>query len=238
MSKETVPEMRPKEVDSTTAELAVYLLEESEDRKTMRVSLWGAVAIHALFLLINFPAFQAEPQVFEPKERKVFVLSPERYQPTPPPPPPEIQRRARRVPIPDPTPDEIEPLRLAEPPPELDVELDAEIPFVIPDAPPAAEEPVGPIPVGGDVVRPVKVYAPPPRYTELARRARIQGQVFVEAILDKGGEVTQVRLLKGLPMGLSEAALEAVKTWKFKPATLNGKPVEVYYNLTVIFTLQ
>jgi protein TonB len=39
-------------------------------------------------------------------------------------------------------------------------------------------------------------------------------------------------------MGLDTAAAEAVKKWKFKPATLNGKPVDVYYNLTVNFTLQ
>ena len=45
-------------------------------------------------------------------------------------------------------------------------------------------------------------------------------------------------VLKGLPMGLSEAAEEAVKRWKFKPATLNGKPVSVYFNLTVNFQLQ
>jgi protein TonB len=39
-------------------------------------------------------------------------------------------------------------------------------------------------------------------------------------------------------MGLDQAAAEAIKSWKFKPATLNGKPVAVYYNLTVNFTLQ
>ena len=45
-------------------------------------------------------------------------------------------------------------------------------------------------------------------------------------------------MLKGLPMGLSEAAVSAVKQWKFKPATLRGKPVDVYFNLTINFTLQ
>jgi protein TonB len=60
----------------------------------------------------------------------------------------------------------------------------------------------------------------------------------VQAIVTKEGDVQDVKVLKGLPMGLDAAAAEAVKKWKFKPATLNGKPVDVYYNLTVNFTLQ
>jgi protein TonB len=92
--------------------------------------------------------------------------------------------------------------------------------------------------VGGDVKAPIKEYAPPPQYTEIARKARIQGVVIVQAIVTKTGDVQDVKVLKGLPMGLDTAAADAVKKWKFKPATLNGKPVDVYYNLTVNFTLQ
>jgi protein TonB len=62
--------------------------------------------------------------------------------------------------------------------------------------------------------------------------------VIVQAIIDKQGTVTDVKVLKPLPMGLDKAAADAVAKWKFKPATLNGKPVDVYYNLTVNFTLQ
>jgi protein TonB len=62
--------------------------------------------------------------------------------------------------------------------------------------------------------------------------------VIVEAIIDKNGNVTNVRVLKPLPMGLDQAAVDAVENWKFKPATLNGKPVDVFYNLTVNFRLQ
>jgi protein TonB len=92
--------------------------------------------------------------------------------------------------------------------------------------------------VGGDVKPPEKISAPQPQYTEIARKARIQGVVIVQAIIDKQGVVTNVKVLKPLPMGLDQAAAEAIKSWKFKPATLNGKPVAVYYNLTVNFTLQ
>ena len=52
------------------------------------------------------------------------------------------------------------------------------------------------------------------------------------------GDVTDARVLKPLPLGLDQSALEAVKRWKFKPGTLNGQPVPVIYNLTVIFRLQ
>jgi len=47
-----------------------------------------------------------------------------------------------------------------------------------------------------------------------------------------------VKVLKGLDLGLTEQAVEAVKQWKFKPGTLNGEPVDVIFNLTVNFTLQ
>ena len=92
--------------------------------------------------------------------------------------------------------------------------------------------------MGGDVKAPVKEFAPQPQYTEIARKARIQGVVIVQAIVTKTGDVQDVKVLKGLPMGLDTAAADAVKIWKFKPATLHGKPVDVYYNLTVNFTLQ
>ena len=77
-----------------------------------------------------------------------------------------------------------------------------------------------------------------PQYTELARKARIEGIVIIEAIIDPSGNVTDARVLKPLPLGLDQAALDAVKRWKFKPGTLNGQPVPVIYNLTVNFRLQ
>ncbi|HEX3529639.1 MAG TPA: energy transducer TonB [Thermoanaerobaculia bacterium] len=95
-----------------------------------------------------------------------------------------------------------------------------------------------PIRVTGAVTRPVLVDGPQPRYTEMARRAGVQGTVIVEAIIDETGHVTDVRILKALPMGLDRAAVEAVQTWRFKPATLAGRPVKVYYTLTANFTLQ
>jgi len=104
--------------------------------------------------------------------------------------------------------------------------------------PPVAEKPAAPLPVAGDVKAPVKISATPPQYTLEARIAGIQGTVVMKAVIDKKGDVTDVEVLQGLPYGLTESAVAAVKSWKFEPATLNGEPVDVYYSLTVNFRLE
>ncbi len=104
-----------------------------------------------------------------------------------------------------------------------------------PQAAPRAEGP--PYRVGGDVTRPEILSSTRPVYTEIARRSRVTGTVIVEAVIDEQGNVTDTRVLKGLPMGLSEAAVEAIQSWVFKPATLKGRPVPVYYVLTVNFQI-
>jgi len=91
--------------------------------------------------------------------------------------------------------------------------------------------------VGGPVTRPEPVSTPPPVYTEVARRAGVEGTVLIEAIIDEHGDVTTSRVLKALPLGLDPAALKAVQVWKFKPATVNGKPVKAFYTLMVPFRL-
>jgi protein TonB len=76
-----------------------------------------------------------------------------------------------------------------------------------------------------------------PSYTESARKARVAGIVIVEAVIDKQGNVDEVRVVKGLPMGLSEEAERAVRKWKFRPGTHNGQAVATIFNLTVNFKL-
>lgn len=95
-----------------------------------------------------------------------------------------------------------------------------------------------PIQVGGAVKRPEPIHQPQPRYTEVARRANVQGVVVLQATIDERGNVTDVRVLRGLPMGLDQAAIDAVRMWRYKPATLHGRPVKVYFSLTVNFQLQ
>ena len=61
---------------------------------------------------------------------------------------------------------------------------------------------------------------------------------MLECVIGKTGSVQTVKVLRGLPLGLTESAVDAVKKWKFEPSTLNAKPVEVLYILTVRFNLQ
>jgi protein TonB len=75
-----------------------------------------------------------------------------------------------------------------------------------------------------------------PAYPPLARQARIQGQVLLQAEISKDGTIQNLRLISGHPM-LAPAAIEAVKQWRYKPYYLNGEPVEVETQITVIFSL-
>src|SRR3954470_3600909 len=94
-----------------------------------------------------------------------------------------------------------------------------------------------PYPVGGDVKAPVAIVHVNPVYPEEARRERVSGIVIVETVIDHTGAVRDIKVLKGLPNGLSEAAVDAVKQWVFKPATINGEAVDVVFNLTLNFKL-
>ncbi len=75
-----------------------------------------------------------------------------------------------------------------------------------------------------------------PNYPPLARQARIQGSVLLQAEISKDGTIENLRLISGHPM-LAPAAIEAVKQWRYRPYILNGEPVEVETQITVNFTL-
>jgi periplasmic protein TonB len=75
-----------------------------------------------------------------------------------------------------------------------------------------------------------------PQYPPLARQARIQGTVVLQAVIGKDGSIQNLRIMSGHPM-LTQSALEAVKQWRYKPYYLNGEPVEVDTTINVNFTL-
>jgi protein TonB len=220
-----------------------YIEEERpEEKRWRRLAIAGAVFFHVLLFVVQIPASEFEPRHIG-SERPVYVVQQVRFQP-----PktaqaqqlPKPQERRRKIPIPDPTPEEPEPIReVAIEAPLYDPNAPDDVFYGIPDAPPG-EGIVGgpPMRLGGDIVPPVKLHYPQPRYTEEGRLSRIQGVVILEAIIDAEGNVHDVKVLKGLPMGLAESATETAREWKFKPAMLNGQPVPVYLNLTIHFSLQ
>lgn len=148
----------------------------------------------------------------------------------------KAKQAAKRVPVPDPSPAEPEPIALPSTEAPIDLPAADDLVFGVPEKKVDAE--LGPIlQVGGDVQAPTKLETPEPDYPELARKARVQGVVILRIVVDTEGAVRRVEVLKGLPMGLSEAAEAAVRRWRFAPATLDGEPVVVDYNVTVNFRL-
>ena len=112
-------------------------------------------------------------------------------------------------------------------------------PAAPPTPPPSVAEalaPNGPLHVGGEVKPPRELYKPPPRYPLLAVQARIEGDVQIDALIDKGGNVVQARAISG-PGVLIPAALEAVKHWKYQPTYLNGVPWPIELTVHVTFSL-
>jgi TonB family protein len=92
-----------------------------------------------------------------------------------------------------------------------------------------------PLRVGGNVKAPVVINRVEPIFPALAKRAGISGIVILEVIIDRTGVVKDARVLKPLPFGLDQAALDAVKQWTFRPATFHGNAVDVIFNLTINF---
>lgn len=86
------------------------------------------------------------------------------------------------------------------------------------------------------VTRGLLIHKQEPTYPTLARSARVQGEVVLSAVIDISGQIQNLQLVSGHPM-LVQAAIDAVRQWRYKPYLLNGQPVEVETTITVIFSL-
>jgi TonB family protein len=92
--------------------------------------------------------------------------------------------------------------------------------------------------VGPGIEEPVALFQPPPAYTPEARAARVEGIVFVQAVIRKDGTVDTFKVLKGLGYGLDESAISTIATkWRFRPGTLKGEPVDAAVDIAVSFRL-
>ena len=213
--------------------------EEDRRRRTIiRAALATAATLHVAAFLTTWPSLGPRPEGIIESGHRIFVLQQVRFRPRPPsrvdlPEPP-----ARSVPIPDATPDEPEVVRRH--PVEADIPVDPGIvwgdPGAIPAPPPRASPEV--YEVGRDIAPPRVIHRVDPVYTKAALAARLQGVVILEAVIDTEGRVSSLQVLRGLPLGLTESALDAVRRWRFKPSTAGGRPVSVIYRLTVVFRIQ
>src|SRR5258708_17725213 len=102
----------------------------------------------------------------------------------------------------------------------------------LPDAP----APVQAVRVGGQIKEPKKLKNVPPVYPDIAKQARVQGVVILECTISPQGQVTDVKVLRGIPL-LDASSIEAAKKSVHTPTLLNGVPVPVIMTVTVNFRL-
>lgn len=93
-----------------------------------------------------------------------------------------------------------------------------------------------PVRVGGAIAPPQRTHHVNPSYPAEALAARVAGVVLAEIVVDCAGEVASTSVLRGVP-ALNEAAVAAIRQWRYRPTLLNGNPVPVIMTVTVSFTL-
>jgi protein TonB len=152
-----------------------------------------------------------------------------------PPPPPKPP-----IPIEAPSSDVLEDIEIGDTEIDINEQVDAPPPPPKEDKKIVEEEPVYfvaveemPEPIGGISEIQKKIV-----YPEIAKRAGVEGKVYVLAFVDESGNVTDAKIIKGIGAGCDEAALDAVKKTKFKPGKQRGKAVRVQVSIPVVFKLQ
>lgn len=224
---------------------------QNKTHKSWTVGLSALVQLGVVFVLILIPLIYTEAL---PKElTSTFLVAPA---PPPPPPPPAAVVKTVR-------PRFIQPERMVAPtviPKKVEIVKD-EAPdvagtaggFGVPGGvaggvlggivggaapPPPPPKPVqtGPVRIGGNVMQAKAIDRVQPSYPAIARAAHVQGTVVLHAIIAKDGTVQQLQLMSGPPL-LVNAAMDAVRQWRYSPTELNGEPVEVDTTIQVVFTL-
>jgi len=100
-----------------------------------------------------------------------------------------------------------------------------------------SKEPTAPLPIGGDVVSAKLLKSVPPVYPSAARSQRVGGEVKIDALIDVSGNVSTMKVISG-PTLLHQAAMSALKQWKYEPAKLDGNPTPMHLTVIVQFRLQ
>jgi len=212
---------REREIQAEDKLVGLFL--GKDDLKPLKVATIIGVVFHTLLLGVVFPTIKFK--VPDTGKKIIYTI-----RPYVPPPKTEIRRQIERVeqvkkvPLPDPTPEEPEPIREPEPVEQEDlpdIPEDAIVMVGIPEGPPAAR----PQRIGqAGITEPKKIHEVKPEYPVLARSAGLQGEVILDITIGETGDVSDIQILKGLGMGLTEAAVNAVGQWKYEPARLGAAP--------------
>jgi protein TonB len=93
-----------------------------------------------------------------------------------------------------------------------------------------------PVPISSGIATGMLIQSSPPIYPPLAKTAHVSGTVEVHATIATNGTIKDLRAVSG-PVMLRQAALDAVRNWRYKPYKLNDQPVEVETTINIVFTL-
>ena len=186
---------------------------------------------------------------------RAFFVEPAAPPPPPPPPPPPKQAptapQVQPKPMLEQAPQFSAPLEVPDeiaPEDGLELGLDGGVPGGVEGGVPGGvvggvvgglpdpSEQVQAVRVGGQIKEPRKLRNVNPVYPDIAKQARVQGVVILECTISPQGKVTNVKVLRGIPL-LDQAAIDAVQQWVYTPTLLNGVPVPVIMTVTVNFRL-
>jgi len=196
-----------------------------------------SLIISLVILIVAFKFFpnMGPSEVVSEGQQELFTVediehTKQENRPPPPPKPP--------IPIEAPSEDVLEDIEISST--EIDFEAQIEAPPPPKEEKKVEEEPTYfvaveemPEPIGGIQSIQSKI-----KYPEIAKRAGVEGKVYVLAFVDETGTVTDAKIIKGLGAGCDEEALNAVKLTKFKPGKQRGKPVKVQVSIPILFKLQ
>jgi protein TonB len=215
-----------------------YFTEGNERETTLKKAGIAALVFHFLAFLLILPASELE---VVPLDRTAATVV-KRF--TPPAPPAKAKKQKQKkkstpIPIPDPTPDDPEPVEPEDTAYADFGEADEDFAFGMPSGVPGVGLRGSAVRAGdGGVMSPEIIRQVDPEYTPEATRRGIQGEVWIEAVVDVDGKVVEPRLLRGLPDDeLNRRAMDAIQSWVFRPGMKDGEPIPVIAVFTVTYRL-
>ena len=221
------------------AGLYPWLAPDREHRRLLQAAVLLAVAVHLWLFALNWPQLTTRPAP-EAGVDNIHVLKLQEIHFAEPKPLEEVPKPRKKVQMPALRPNEPEIIE-RQPVEQIDIPWDGQAVLGVIDEvppPPAPPAPAPRIVDVGEIEAPRVLGRVEPAYTRAAIDARLEGAVILELVIGEDGTVESVRVLRSLPLGLTERAVAAVRRWRFEPSTLDGRPIKVRYRLTVHFQLR